>query len=845
MISAGLSSPALCESPETQFLRLTLQRDAYRYSLDIFWELWASQLGVRFDPSKNTTQFLFWAPYFIGKSVKLIVWTRQSQAQSVVYDRESIDLSTFSGNLGVPEGLFFVVLDNIVACNSVFPTHMYELEVDGERLSDMLGRYFPFGAQGPAAIINDDFSWTDTVFLKMQNTDPSLILKLHVGISSEEGTFSGLLHQFAVNVDLSDYDAVEFLPVGEFPGKTRYVLTRVNNQLTVVEDLHGHCPINWGYDGGPNYIASLSHAYGTPNDLKSLINALHNKGIKVGFDIQINHFGPEDVVNHRFGPWLSASNTAWGPRPNFRHPVIRKVLLGQIRNMVEIYHVDYLRLDMSSRYDDDLLIKDIHELKPCIELHNETYQLKRVVSRRLPIILEDERDWHDWLFDVAKVSAQWGFNLAHQMRDFIAGTHSNGSLIMSGIENSAKFVVFSNTHDEMGNLSGRPIISDLMNSLLMMSRGIPMHWLSGGFFHFFTNYSSAVNQANVVSEKCGVFLTLDAHHWEKMFPLHPCFVTLAKAKVYFKRLHVAWQKEVKPYSGLMWAQAETNIQKWFSSKRFPNLEAIIYAYGYAMFILSKISTLPLKEIDHDFFQKLRQLRRRYAWLHASRFLGDFFAFDAKSQALFCRRINPLNPHHQLYLIATQHLPLNVALKLAAGLWKVIATTEASQEDYAYKTDGNSFVMISLPKQCIIILERSVVFADASPADHLFKNLISIDKEPSDALFRDDLFTVEGWLKQREKAGIFFYNQQQFFFGFAPNLFVLITLIPMSGIEDIYVVQIANAHRRIPVSLIEREVAGSHYVYTLDLAKESINGSNSTVLKIVFFPLNTVVITIPK
>ena len=61
--------------------------------------------------------------------------------------------------------------------------------------------------------------------------------------------------------------AIELMPVADFPG------TR-----------------NWGYDGVLPFAPDAS--YGTPEDLKRLVDAAHARGLMVLLDVVYNHFGP-------------------------------------------------------------------------------------------------------------------------------------------------------------------------------------------------------------------------------------------------------------------------------------------------------------------------------------------------------------------------------------------------------------------------------------------------------------------------------------------------------------------------------------------------------------------------
>ena len=62
--------------------------------------------------------------------------------------------------------------------------------------------------------------------------------------------------------------AIEFLPLADFAGRR-----------------------GWGYDGVLPYTPD--DAYGSPDDLKRLIDEAHGRNLMVFLDVVYNHFGPE------------------------------------------------------------------------------------------------------------------------------------------------------------------------------------------------------------------------------------------------------------------------------------------------------------------------------------------------------------------------------------------------------------------------------------------------------------------------------------------------------------------------------------------------------------------------
>ncbi|MFZ1010038.1 MAG: malto-oligosyltrehalose trehalohydrolase [Candidatus Sulfotelmatobacter sp.] len=127
--------------------------------------------------------------------------------------------------------------------------------------------------------------------------------------------------------------ALELMPVSDFSGKR-----------------------NWGYDGVLPFAPDS--AYGTPEDLKRLIQAAHQKGLMVFLDVVYNHFGPEGNYLREYSPefFTDRHRTPWGDAINFDGRISRVVRDFFIHNALywlEEYHFDGLRLDAAHAIVDD------------------------------------------------------------------------------------------------------------------------------------------------------------------------------------------------------------------------------------------------------------------------------------------------------------------------------------------------------------------------------------------------------------------------------------------------------------------------------------------------------------
>ena len=101
--------------------------------------------------------------------------------------------------------------------------------------------------------------------------------------------------------------AIELMPVNDFPGRR-----------------------NWGYDGVLPYAPDS--AYGTPDDLKELIDAAHGYGLMMFLDVVYNHFGPDGNYLHAYAPQFFRDDvhTPWGPAIDFRRREVRDFFTGNV-----------------------------------------------------------------------------------------------------------------------------------------------------------------------------------------------------------------------------------------------------------------------------------------------------------------------------------------------------------------------------------------------------------------------------------------------------------------------------------------------------------------------------------
>lgn len=163
----------------------------------------------------------------------------------------------------------------------------------------------------------DSYAWCNTEW-RGRPWREAVFYEIHPGIA---GGFAGIEARLPEMAGLG-VTAVELMPIADFPG-----------------------PRNWGYDGVLPYAPDC--AYGTPEELKRLIDTAHGLGMMVFLDVVYNHFGPD-------GNYLSAYasdffrtdlHTPWGVAIDFRRRAVRQFFSENALYWLAEYRFDGLRLD--------------------------------------------------------------------------------------------------------------------------------------------------------------------------------------------------------------------------------------------------------------------------------------------------------------------------------------------------------------------------------------------------------------------------------------------------------------------------------------------------------------------
>jgi maltooligosyltrehalose trehalohydrolase len=347
--------------------------------------------------------------------------------------------------------------------------YLYRLDGKTER-PDPASRRQPRGVHGPSMVEDAGaFPWHDAAWRGIPLTS-YILYELHVGAYTPEGTFDGVVDQLDSLAELG-ITAVELMPVAQFPGRR-----------------------NWGYDGV--YPFAVQESYGGPESLKRLVDACHDRGLAVVLDVVYNHLGPEGNYLPDFGPYFSDRyRTPWGPAINFDGPFsdeVRRYFRENALCWLREFHVDALRLDA------------IHGIMDCsaspflAELAAAVGRIRKEEGRRVYLI--PESDLNDARIVASPeeggygLDAQWNDDFHHALHALLTGERDGYYADFGAIDDlarawtdgfvysgqysayrkrrhgsrsrqlpAAKFVVFAQNHDQVGNRRGGDRLSHLVS----------------------------------------------------------------------------------------------------------------------------------------------------------------------------------------------------------------------------------------------------------------------------------------------------------------------------------------------------------------------------------------------
>ncbi|WP_230983194.1 malto-oligosyltrehalose trehalohydrolase [Inquilinus limosus] len=377
---------------------------------------------------------------------------------------------------------------------------------DGTEVPDPASRAQAGGPFGPSLVWDPaGYDWQAAEW-RGRPWHEAVVYELHCGAIGRPGGFATVERRLDHLAGLG-ITAIELMPVADFVGSR-----------------------GWGYDGVlPFAPASI---YGSPDDLKHLVDAAHRRGLMVLLDVVYNHFGPAG----NFLPLYAKSFfdedrlTPWGPAIDFRRPQVRDFFRHNALYWLEEFRLDGLRLDAVHAIRDDS--------RPDILTEIADAARAAFPDRHIHLVLENDLNEARRLAGTpgpqGRYDAQWNDDLHHAAHVVLTGEADGyyadyadapvprlGRALAEGFiyqgdwsaqrraargEPSAHlpptaFVGFLQNHDQIGNRAlgdrlaalAEPAALEAMTAVLLLAPQVPLlfmgeEWGSRQPFPFFCDF---------------------------------------------------------------------------------------------------------------------------------------------------------------------------------------------------------------------------------------------------------------------------------------------------------------------------------------------------------------------
>lgn len=275
----------------------------------------------------------------------------------------------------------------------------YGYRIDGDLcVPDPASRFQPDDIHGLSEVIDPAaYSWRCPEW-SGRPWEETVLYELHVGAFTAAGTFRAVEERLDYLADLG-VTAIELMPVADTPGR-----------------------FDWGYSGVLPFAPDAR--YGRPEDLKSLVDAAHARGLMVFLDVVYNHFGPEGDYLHLYARRFFATDrsTPWGGALNFDgegSTVVREFFIDNALFWIGEYRIDGLRLDAVHAIEDN---SPRHILDELADRVRDMFG----AERRIHLVLENDRNQVRFLGrdrhgGVARYAAQWNDDIHHALHVLTTG----------------------------------------------------------------------------------------------------------------------------------------------------------------------------------------------------------------------------------------------------------------------------------------------------------------------------------------------------------------------------------------------------------------------------------------
>ena len=275
---------------------------------------------------------------------------------------------------------------------------LYRFRIDGGiEVPDPASAFQPHDTAGPSEVIDHGaYRWRARDW-RGRPWQEAVVIETHVGAFTPEGTYQAMIEKLD-HLVATGITALELMPLADFPGAR-----------------------NWGYDGVLWYAPDSIH--GRPDDLKTLIDEAHLRGLMVLLDVVYNHFGPEGNYLGRYAPqFFTDAQTPWGSAIDYRVPQVRAFAIENAVHWLRDYRFDGLRLDAVHA------IAELGEISMLHDLSRAAGALAAQTGRHIHLVLENDDNGAS-LLDAERdppqgdYRAQWNDDYHHAWHVLLTSEH--------------------------------------------------------------------------------------------------------------------------------------------------------------------------------------------------------------------------------------------------------------------------------------------------------------------------------------------------------------------------------------------------------------------------------------
>ncbi len=508
-------------------------------------------------------------------------------------------------------------------------------------MPDPASRANPYDVHGSSQVVDPSaFDWQDDTW-KGRLWYESVIYELHVGTFTAEGTFTAALQRLDYLVELG-ITAIELMPIADFPGKR-----------------------NWGYDGV--LLFAPDSCYGTPEELKALVQAAHTRGLMVLLDVVYNHFGPDGNYLHAYAPQFFSEHhhSPWGAAINFDGKgsrMVRDFFIHNALYWLEEYHLDGLRLDAVHAIVDDSRPNIVEEIAAAV-------QASPGCVRQVHLILENDANVARYL-QQGTIAAQWNDDIHHALHVLLTGESAGyyqdfmqqplqhlGRCLTEGFAYQGEvsayrggktrgepcsdvpltaFVSFLQNHDQVGNRALGERISNLCDpdalraatAILLLAPSPPLlfmgqEWASSQPFTYFVDFpeelGNKVNQGRL--QEFTQFPAFNDAELRRKIPLPNAANTYQLAKLDWDEINHAPHQQ--------WFEYHQELLHIRSSHITPRLKAMVGGQAHYRLLNERTLSVEWRLNDGSALRLLANLDSEPAKVDCSRSGEVLFASDAE------------------------------------------------------------------------------------------------------------------------------------------------------------------------------------------------------------------------